>query len=123
MSDTDESPSMTETLAAEADRRPRPEGTPGLWPFLHLPRRQKAAFLDAIKSFPSDGQITGDTPMETAAKAMALAADVEDALRIAARDGDTYRAWAKNATDEELFELFGWYMERFSPGEAVPSPS
>jgi hypothetical protein len=122
MSDA-ETPPLSDTLADEATPKPRPEGTPGLWPFLHLPRRAKADFFAAIRRFPDDGKITGDTTAELAANAMSLAADVEDALRIVARDSEVFKAWIKTATDEDLFGLFGWYMERYQVGEAVPSPS
>ena len=121
MSDTDEP--LSDTLADETMPRPRPEGTPGLWPFLQLPRRQKAQFFDAIKGFPEGGTIEAESTFELAAKAMALAADVEDALRLVARDGDAFKAWLKKADDEALFELFRWYMERYQVGEAEPSPS
>lgn len=122
MSET-EAPPLSDAMADEATPKPRPEGTPGLWPFLHLPRRSKAEFFDAIKGFPDDGKITGATAMELAANAMSLAADVEDALRIVARDTDVFKDWIKKATDEDLFALFGWYMERYQVGEAEPSPS
>jgi len=114
---------LSDEIAEESKRKPRPEGTPGLWPFLQLPRREKALFFDAIRHFPDDGKITGETSMELAANAMSLAADVEDALRVAARDTDVFKSWAKKATDEDLFGLFGWYMERYQVGEAEPSPS
>lgn len=125
MSDTDESPekSLSDTLAEESQRKPRPEGTPGLWPFLQLPRRLKAQFYAAIKNYPEDGVIAGDTVFEKVANTTALVADVEDALRIVARDSDVFRDWAKRATDEDVLGLFGWYMERHQVGEASPSPS
>ena len=123
MSDTDEKPSLSDQVADEATPTPRPEGTPGLWPFLHLPRRAKAQFFACIKNFPDDGVIPGETTMELGANAFALAADTEDALRVVARDTDVFNTWVKKATDEDLFGLFGWYMERYQVGEAAPSPS
>lgn len=122
MSDTESTP-LSDEIAAEATPKPRPEGSPGLWPFLHLPRRTKAQFFDAIKNFPADGKITGESAFELAANAMSLAADVEDALRLVARDSEVFKTWVKQASDEDLFALFGWYMERYQVGEAEPSPS
>lgn len=122
MSDTEEK-SLSDALADETQPRPRPEGTPGLWPFLQLPRRQKALFYAAIKNYPENGKIPGETTFEKVAATTALVADVEDALRIVARDSDVFQSWSKKATDEDVLGLFGWYMERFQVGEASPSPS
>jgi hypothetical protein len=124
--------SLSDQMATESGDAPatveRPAGAPGLWPFLKLPRRQKAQFFRCLKNLPTDdkGELEidlGTMSLAVAGDAYELLADIEDSLRIAATDQKAFTTWANSAADEDVVQLFGWYMQRFQPGEASASPT
>lgn len=119
-----------EALAAEAVPAQRPDGAPDLWPFLSLPRRQRAKMLATLGNLTSRqaaldrlADADGEMDLADAAQAYELLADAEDMLAVAAVDPAAYGDWAAKATDADLTRLLAWYMERFQVGEAPASPS
>lgn len=125
-------PSLSDQIAGESGDTPdtieRPAGAPHLFPFMRLPRRLRAAFFRKLQNLPTDDKGNLEIDMATmgiqgAADAFELLADLEDALKLAARDPKEYANWATACDDGELVQLFGWYMQRFQPGEVSASPS
>lgn len=121
---------MSEQVAADAQaaKTVKPAGSPNLWPFLHLPRRQKAQFFHKLEGLPVDAEGNFELDMShadmgDAAKVYDLLADIEDAMRLSATDTGAYDEWTRSCSEQDLLNLFSWYMERFQPGEAAPSPS
>lgn len=115
----------TEELAAEATPVEKPEGSPGLYPFISLPRRSRSKFLrafdtvsekqDALDALADEN---GEVSLADSATLYDVLADIEDLLRVASTDGEVFDAWAAGASDADLMSLFAWYMERFQVGEA-----
>lgn len=132
MSETALDRSLSDDHAEESGDAPtlveRPDGAPQLWPFLKLPRRKRAEFFRAMENLPTDdkGEVEIDLAtmtMSQAADAFAILAELEDALRVVAADAKAFNTWALAASDEHVVQLFGWYMQRFQPGEASASPT
>lgn len=130
---------VNEALAAEATPAVKPAGSPDLWPFMSLPRRQRARFLgligpilshaddlDGIRKSLQEQEGKDADPQEAfrhAEVAYNLAADIEDALALTAAPGQDFAGWARTASDDDLMGLLNWYMETFQPGEANASPT
>lgn len=113
----------SEDLAAEAATPAKPKGSPNLYPFAALPRRQRAQFmrkLDVVMTRQDALDVSEDGTLELsdAAEAYELMADMEDLLAVAAEDADAFSAWAAKAGDGEITDLLTWYIARFSVGEA-----
>lgn len=127
--------STSEKMAAEAVKPKKPRGAPNLWPFQALPRRQRAQFLKAFgkvqerseklaeldKKAKADGDEEQVGNLGDLADVYDLMADLEDALRLAAKDTDAFDKWVAGCTDNDLSALSQWYMERFDVGEASAS--
>ena len=118
---------ISDQMAQDATPPRKPKGAPALWPFQQLPRRQRAQFLRALKkvedtshSVQSDADEDEDesSQLERAAASYEMLADLQDTLRLAARDADAFDEWANAAADADLTALSNWYMDRFQVGEA-----
>lgn len=130
---TVEDVSRTEALADEATPAVKPPGSPELWPFLKLPRRQRAQFMQQVGPLMDKSESLSDlkeladddgtVSAEEAADLFAMLADIEDVLRTTANDPAKFDRWAREAPDDQLMELLAWYMQTFQPGEAQASPS
>lgn len=124
---------LSDQLAQDATPRRKPAGAPALWPFQQLPRRTRAEFLrafgkvrkstealdlDHADDVDDDAEDVEVDDLERAAASYEMLAELEDAMRIAARDKDAFDDWARKASDNDLTALSNWYMDRFQVGEA-----
>ncbi|WP_346007466.1 hypothetical protein [Janibacter terrae] len=132
----DEAPGMAAALLAEdvREKTEKPEGSPSFIPAAGLPRRTRADFFQAIRSInlaqaeQMQAKAEGDGPgvsMADAADAYEMLACMEEAMAIVVVPGAgaAYRRWCSQATDGDIGQLFGWYMNEMNPGEAQPSPT
>lgn len=126
---TDVTPTVSEEMEADARGVEKPEGSPELVPFISLPRRVRADFLRAVgKITERQAEIDKMTKskkgdMSAAVTMMELLADMEDALAVVAKPEKTFRAWALEAEDAAITDLFSWYFRAFSVGESPASTS
>jgi hypothetical protein len=129
---------QSEKLAAEAAPAKRPKGAPALRGYLQLARREKAQLLRALeklstvassteakleKASPTDTTSANSFVMSMVADTLDLAADVEDALTVAAVDREAFAVWAASAPDEDLMALMGWYSQELQLGDPEASPN
>lgn len=125
----DDKPDQSAALVAEEVHEPaeKPEGAPGFVPLSGLPRRRRADFFQAIRSIDMEAVTSGEETLATAADAYEMLACIEEAMAIVVLplpgSKGAYEKWVNDAADEQLSQLFGWYMQEMSPGEAQPSPT
>lgn len=123
-------------LAEESTQRiEKPKDSPGLVTPAMLTKLyktrakfwQQAAGVDiALMSQVANGEIKQDDlamAIPATAAYMTSIDSAMEALEVVARDKNAFRAWAKNAADEDRLTLFMWYFMEMQPGEAQSSPT
>lgn len=120
-------PDLSAEIAAEVTEKvDPPKDAPQLIPVAALTRRMRADFFNAQRSINTSMSAAMEGgEMHAAADSFEALAAMEEALRLVvippARGA--YDRWVSHATDEDLAQLYRYYMQSFAPGEAQPSPT
>lgn len=121
-------PTTTDFLRKDAKPEAAfPPGAPKLRPFMRLPFKERAEFLERIAPIQEkmDALPEGNAEGPRAAALLyRLMAEVDELFAMVAEDPQAYRAWVESQTNDGPFQqLFNAYMERFQVGEAARSSS
>lgn len=112
-------------IRAEANSDAQPAGTPELLPLTALDSRKTRTI--AIHHMAEAGrhydaiEAGSDNDLERLEHAAAVAEAAEALILTVAIDPQAAARWASKATDEQVAELFGWWMRVSQPGEASSS--
>lgn len=120
-------PTTVDAMAQAADPPKPPEGAPELRPYLRLPFRDRADYMEKldplwakVQALPKQGDEAG--PAQAAVMYRTLA-EIDDLMRGVAVDPDAYDAWVASVGDGQFMQLFSSYIAGSQPGEAASSPS